>query len=49
LQDEELQKVSGVSDAVFCHRALFMVVAKSRAGAIQLAELALENNLKPSA
>lgn len=42
LQDEELQKISGVEDAVFCHRALFMAVAKSREGAIKLAELALK-------
>lgn len=41
LRDGELQKVTGVSDAVFCHRGLFMAVAKSREGAIKLAELAL--------
>ena len=43
LKDEELQNVSGVRDAVFCHRALFMAVAKSRDGAIKLAELAVES------
>lgn len=43
LKDEELQKVTGVSDAVFCHRALFLVVAKSKEGAIKLAKLALES------
>jgi len=43
LKDEELQKVSGVPDAVFCHRALFMAVAKSREGAIALAELARDS------
>lgn len=43
LRDEELQKVSGVSDAVFCHRALFMAVAKSKEGAIKLAQIAVES------
>lgn len=43
LKDEELQKTSGVPDAVFCHRALFMAVAKSREGAIKLAQIALES------
>ncbi len=38
---EALQEVSGVSDAVFCHNALWMAVAESRIGAWQLAELAL--------
>lgn len=42
LRNEELQKITGVSDAVFCHRALFMAVAKSKEGAIKLAELALK-------
>ncbi len=43
LRDEELQNVSGVRDAVFCHRGLFLAVAKSREGAIKLAQLALED------
>src|SRR3990167_5712490 len=43
LKDEELQKVSGVSDAVFCHRALFMAVAKSKEGAIKLAQIAVDS------
>ncbi len=38
---EELQKVTGVSDALFCHNARWMVVAKTRIGAWKLAELAL--------
>lgn len=42
LRDEELQKVTGVEDAVFCHKGLFMAVAKSKEGAINLAELALQ-------
>jgi uncharacterized UPF0160 family protein len=41
LLDKELQKITGVSDAVFCHKGLFMAVAKSKEGAIKLAELAL--------
>ncbi len=43
LKDEELQKVSGVSDAIFCHRGLFLVVAKSKEGAIKLAQIAVES------
>ena len=43
LRDEELQKISGVPDAVFCHRALFMAVAKSKEGAIKLAQIAIES------
>jgi len=43
LRDEELQKVTGVSDAMFCHRGLFLAVAKTKEGAIALAELALNN------
>ncbi len=42
LRDEELAKASGVSDAVFCHRGLFMAVAKTRAGALALAKIAVE-------
>jgi len=43
LRDGELQKITGVSDAVFCHKGLFLAVAKSKEGAIKLAELALQN------
>lgn len=42
LRDEELQKITGVDDAVFCHRALFLAVAKSKEGAMKLAQIALE-------
>lgn len=38
---KELQDITGVSDAVFCHNALFLAVSESRIGAWQLAELAL--------
>jgi uncharacterized UPF0160 family protein len=39
--DGELAEISGVSDAVFCHRNLFLAVADSKEGAIKLAELAV--------
>ena len=42
LRAEELSKVSGVADAVFCHRARFMAVAKTREGALALAKLAAD-------
>jgi uncharacterized UPF0160 family protein len=38
---EELQKVSKVSDAIFCHRNLFLATAGSKEGAIALAKSAL--------
>ncbi|OGI86269.1 hypothetical protein A3A01_02100 [Candidatus Nomurabacteria bacterium RIFCSPLOWO2_01_FULL_39_17] len=41
LRDTELQKITGVSDAIFCHRGLFLAVAKSKEGAKTLAEKAL--------
>ncbi len=41
LQGEEFQKITGVQDAIFCHRALFLCGAKSREGAITLAKKAL--------
>lgn len=40
-RDDELAEISGVPDAIFCHNGLFMAVAKSKEGAIKLAELAL--------
>jgi len=40
-KDQELIDETGVSDAVFCHNARFLVVAKSKDGAITLAEKAL--------
>lgn len=43
LSNEELAKISGVPDAKFCHKALFVAVAKSKEGAIKLTELALKN------
>jgi len=41
LQKKELQDATGVKDAVFCHNNLFLSAAKSKEGAIKLAELAL--------
>lgn len=41
LRDTELQAVTGVSDAQFCHKGLFIGAAKSYAGALAMARLAL--------
>jgi uncharacterized UPF0160 family protein len=41
LRDEELQNITKIKEAVFCHKGLFLAVAKSKEGAIKLAELAL--------
>lgn len=43
LRSEELEKVTGVAGAVFCHRALFLTVASSKDSAIKLAKMALES------
>ncbi len=43
LPKEELARVTGVEDVVFCHKNLFVVVAESRKGAIALAKLALNS------
>jgi uncharacterized UPF0160 family protein len=40
-RDAELAAVTGVHDAVFCHNARFLVVAKTRESALRLAELAV--------
>lgn len=42
-KDEELSEITGVKDAVFCHNGRFLVVAKSKEGAIMLAKKAIEN------
>ena len=39
--NKELAKVSGVSDAVFCHNKLFTIAARTKEGAIELTKLAL--------
>ncbi len=41
LAGEELQKITGVMDALFAHRNRFMAAAKSKEGATKLAEIAL--------
>jgi len=40
--DQELVDITKVADAKFCHPALFMAVASSKVGALNLAKLALE-------
>ena len=42
LREAELAAVTGVPDALFCHTNLFIAVARSREGALRLAELALQ-------
>ena len=41
LRDEELQAVTGVPDAIFCHNGGFLIAAKSREGALTLAQKAV--------
>ncbi len=41
LREDKLPEVSGVVDATFCHRKLFLAVARSREGAIALAKKAI--------
>jgi uncharacterized UPF0160 family protein len=41
-RDHELASLTGVSDAYFCHNARFMCLARSKEGALKLAQLALE-------
>ncbi|MAZ41010.1 metal-dependent hydrolase [bacterium] len=43
---DDLASVTGVSDAVFCHRALFTAGAGSKEGALALAKLAVDNFLE---
>lgn len=40
---EELALETGVSDAFFCHRNLFIAAAHSKEGAIKLAKIAIDN------
>lgn len=47
LEGEALAAVTGVEDAVFCHQARFMAVARTREGAVRLAELALDPDHAP--
>ncbi|MFN4181580.1 MAG: MYG1 family protein [Candidatus Paceibacteria bacterium] len=45
-ENGELAKISGVPDAGFCHRNGFLADAKTKEGALKLAELALTHNEK---
>ena len=40
-EGDELVEITGISDAIFCHNGRFMCVAKSKEGAIALAEKAI--------
>ena len=40
-RDDEMAKVSGVSDAIFCHNGRFLIVAKTKEGIIELVKKAL--------
>ncbi len=42
-QGKELQELSGVKDATFCHNGRFIVRAESKEGAIKLAQIALNS------
>ncbi len=42
-QDLDLQKITGVKDAVFCHNKRFVAAAESKEGAVKLAKLALKH------
>lgn len=43
LRDVELARLTGVRDAIFCHRGRFIAGAVSKEGAVRLAQLALED------
>ena len=43
LENDDLARVTGVDDALFCHAKRFLAVARSREGVERLAELALES------
>lgn len=43
LENDDLARVTGVEDALFCHAKRFLAVARSREGVERLAELALES------
>lgn len=42
--DKELAQITGVPEAVFCHNQRFVAVAKTKEGAVKLAQLAVENS-----
>lgn len=41
-RNAELQEITGVEDAIFCHPGMFLAAAKSFSGAIKLAKMALK-------
>lgn len=41
--DSELEQITGVPGAFFCHRALFLAAARTKEGALRLAEIALKS------
>ena len=43
MRDADMARVSGVPDAVFCHNGLWLVVTKSKEGALAIAQKALAN------
>jgi uncharacterized UPF0160 family protein len=43
LRDQELAQISGVEDAIFCHKGLFLIVAKSREGVLSLVKKSLQS------
>jgi uncharacterized UPF0160 family protein len=43
-RDKELQDITGVPDAIFCHNQLFVAFAKTKEGALKLAEKGLWGN-----
>lgn len=43
LRNEDLQNITGVKDAIFCHKNLFLVVSKTKEGAVSLAQIAIES------
>jgi len=43
LNEEALNKVTGISDAVFCHRGLWICASRSKESALVLAKKALDN------
>ncbi|MBX4206229.1 MYG1 family protein [Candidatus Parcubacteria bacterium] len=43
LRDDDLARVSGIRDAVFCHSSRFLSVAQSQESALKLAEIALNS------
>lgn len=43
VRDEALQRLTGVPEAIFCHKGLYMCVVKTKEGAIKLAQIALES------